>query len=340
MAKIETGKQLAEAVVDVAKNYKTLYVMGCFGAPMTDSNKTRYCSNHTYNQQASRTKMIQAASADTFGFDCVNLIKGLMWGWNGDKNKTYGGAAYNTNNVPDVNANSMINLCTDVTTDFSNILVGEAVWMSGHIGVYIGDGLAVECTPKWENNVQITAVTNIGTKSGYNGRKWTKHGKLPFLTYEAPPAPVLKSIDEVAQEVLDGKWGNGTARKNALVKAGYDYAKVQAKVNELVNAKNTPVLKSIDEVAQEVLDGKWGNGTARKTALTNAGYDYAKVQAKVNELVKAKNTPALKSIDEVAKEVLNGKWGNGTARKKALTEAGYDYAKVQAKVNELVKAKK
>ncbi|MBE6683485.1 MAG: N-acetylmuramoyl-L-alanine amidase [Ruminococcaceae bacterium] len=48
-------------------------------------------------------------------------------------------------------------------------------------------------------------------------------------------------------------------------------------------------------------------------------------------------TPALKSIDEIAKEVINGKWGNGEERKKKLTAAGYNYAKVQARVNELCK---
>ena len=48
-------------------------------------------------------------------------------------------------------------------------------------------------------------------------------------------------------------------------------------------------------------------------------------------------TPQLKSIDEIAKEVIQGKWGSGADRKKRLTEAGYDYAKVQAKVNELLK---
>ena len=63
------------------------------------------------------------------------------------------------------------------------MVIGEAVWMSGHIGIYIGDGLAVECTPKWENKVQITAVGNIGSKSGYNTRRWTKHGKLPYVDY-------------------------------------------------------------------------------------------------------------------------------------------------------------
>lgn len=71
--------------------------MGCFGAPMNAANKKRYCNNHSYNKQATRQKMIMAASADTFGFDCVCLIKGLLWGWNGNASKTYGGAGYAIN---------------------------------------------------------------------------------------------------------------------------------------------------------------------------------------------------------------------------------------------------
>lgn len=45
-----------------------------------------------------------------------------------------------------------------------------------------------------------------------------------------------------------------------------------------------------------------------------------------------------KSIEELAKEVINGKWGTGDDRKKRLTKAGYDYDKVQAKVNEILKS--
>jgi hypothetical protein len=44
--------------------------------------------------------------------------------------------------------------------------------------------------------------------------------------------------------------------------------------------------KSIDTVAREVIAGKWGNGTDRKNKLTAAGYDYAAVQKRVNELIK------------------------------------------------------
>ena len=172
-----------EKLIDIAKNYKTLYVMGCFGAPMTAANKKRYTSNHAYNKQAARTKMINAASADTFGFDCVCLIKGVLWGWSGDASKNYGGASYAVNGVPDIGADTMITKCSGVSTDFSNIAVGEALWCEGHIGVYIGNGLGVECTPRWDNGVQITAVANIGKKSGYNARTWTKHGKLPYIDY-------------------------------------------------------------------------------------------------------------------------------------------------------------
>ncbi len=184
---IKTGKELAEAVKKIATSYKTLYVMGCFGAPLNAANKKRYCTNHSYNKQPARTAMINAASADTFGFDCVCLIKGVLWGWNGDKNAVYGGAKYEEKNsgVPDIDCNDMMNRCSEISTDFSKIEVGEALGMQGHIGVYIGDGLAVECTPSWKNCVQITAVANIGNKSGYNARRWTRHGKLPYITYDS-----------------------------------------------------------------------------------------------------------------------------------------------------------
>lgn len=195
---VMTNKELAAKLRDVATNYKTLYVMGCFGAPMTEANKTRYCNNHSYNKKAARTAMIKAASADTFGFDCVCLIKGILWGWSGNKNATYGGAKYASNGVPDIGADSMITKCSELSTNFNDIEVGEAVWMRGHIGVYIGDGLAVECTPSWENKVQITACNC--TKSGYKRRNWTKHGKLPYIEYVketvVAPQPVVSDKTE------------------------------------------------------------------------------------------------------------------------------------------------
>lgn len=179
--RITTGAELAAKCLDVVLNYKTLYVNGCFGAPMTDKNKARYTQNTAYNRLPERQAIINAASDDTFGFDCVCLIKGLLWGWDGDLNHVYGGATYTSNEVPDISEGAMIGCCSDVSTRFTKIEVGEVVWLEGHIGVYIGNGLAVECTPAWDDCVQITACNN--TRIGYPSRSWSKHGKLPYLTY-------------------------------------------------------------------------------------------------------------------------------------------------------------
>ena len=48
--------------------------------------------------------------------------------------------------------------------------------------------------------------------------------------------------------------------------------------------------KSIEELAAEVINGQWGNGNDRKSALQNAGYDYNAVQDRVNELLNVNNS--------------------------------------------------
>lgn len=195
------SKVFIQKAIDIAKNHKTLYIMGCFGAPMTEKNKARYTKNHSYNKDATRRAMINGADNETFGFDCVCLIKGILWGWKGDVSKTYGGASYAVNGVPDISADSMITKCSEVSMDFSNIVAGEVVWMKGHIGIYIGDGLVVESTPAWKNCVQITALPS-NKNSGYPVRSWTKHGKLPYVDYsdqtvktEEPKAGEVKATD-------------------------------------------------------------------------------------------------------------------------------------------------
>ncbi|MBR3127086.1 MAG: hypothetical protein IKF35_02395 [Solobacterium sp.] len=102
-------------------------------------------------------------------------------------------------------------------------------------------------------------------------------------------APALKAVDVVAKEVIHGDWGNGQERIDKLTAAGYDYATVQAKVNEIMSGKPAAApagLKPLEEIAKEVIRGNWGNGQERIDKLTAAGYDYKAVQAKVNELLK------------------------------------------------------
>lgn len=98
----------------------------------------------------------------------------------------------------------------------------------------------------------------------------------------APARPNKKSIDEIANEVIAGKWGNGNDRKSNLEKAGYNYSEVQAKVNAKLGAGNAPVKKSNETIANEIIAGLWGNGATRKSRLQAAGYNYNSVQSIVN----------------------------------------------------------
>ena len=120
------------------------------------------------------------------------------------------------------------------------------------------------------------------------GRKETPK---PAPTPAPSPKPTpshKKSNTEIAKEVIQGKWGNGAERKKRLEDAGYDYAAVQKEVERLLAKQKKPAKKSVDEVAREVIAGKWGNGAKRVYNLTKAGYNYVAVQKRVNEILKGK----------------------------------------------------
>ena len=123
------------------------------------------------------------------------------------------------------------------------------------------------------------------TNAGYNAQS-VQDKVNSILNGEAPSSNVSSDLDSVAQEVLQGLWGNGQDRFNNLENAGYDAQAVQDRVNSILSggykqASNT----NIDSVAQEVLQGLWGNGQERFDNLTNAGYDAQAVQNRVNELL-------------------------------------------------------
>ncbi len=129
----------------------------------------------------------------------------------------------------------------------------------------------------------------------------------------------------------NGNWGAGS---------GYTYRgcivnPVIGIINNTPTTNNDIANKSVDELAKEVIAGKYGNGEDRKKAL---GSRYSEVQARVNEMLSSNNSkPAATpkpqptvDILTLVKKTIRGDFGNGDARKKAL---GSNYAEVQRQVN-------
>lgn len=110
--------------------------------------------------------------------------------------------------------------------------------------------------------------------------------------------------------------------------------KVQSYMSANSSAPTNPTMKQLYRVRKSWNDAKSQIGAF--SSLDNAKKacksGYYVFDAKGNVVY-----PAKKSVDEIAREVIHGKWGNGSDRKKRLTTAGYDYDVVQKRVNELMK---
>jgi hypothetical protein len=143
---------------------------------------------------------------------------------------------------------------------------GENVGYPDHVGIVheVRDGVIDITEGNFSNMVKARLIA-VGDPRirGYG---------LPDYKSKATP----ESVDDIAAQVLEGKWGNNPERRERLIAAGYDYDAVQKRVNELVE---------INAVALEVIEGKWGNNPERREKLQKAGFDYDAIQKRVNEIL-------------------------------------------------------
>lgn len=151
---------------------------------------------------------------------------------------------------------------------------------------------------KPDDRAMFFQYTSTGRVDGIKGDV-DLNNYLGDVELTAPkPSPLdKKSNEEMANEVIQGKWGNGDERKKKLEAAGYDYNAIQKIVNEKMAPKPK---KSNEDIAKEVINGLWGNGDERKKKLTAAGYNYDAVQKIVNEKMKSPAAPAKTNGKQVA----------------------------------------
>lgn len=168
--------------------------------------------------------------------------------------------------------------------------------------------------------------------------------KKPTSTPSKPSTPSKnKTISQMADEVIAGKHGNGhDARRKSLGISRSQYEKVRAEVNRRSGVSSAPKpskpkSKTVAQMAQEVIDGKHGNGhDARRKSLGVSQSVYNQVRAEVNRRLGGGSAPSSsgKSISQMASEVIAGKHGNGhAARQKSLGVNNATYEKVRAEVN-------
>lgn len=135
-------------------------------------------------------------------------------------------------------------------------------------------------------------------------------GKHYTITADFRKYPdIEKSIADHSAYLLGAK--NGSKKRYAGLKGCKDYKKAAKIIKAGGYATSTTYVEKLCSIVE-----KWN--------LTK----YDKTESA---------TPARKSVDTLAREVIQGKWGNGEDRKQRLTAAGYDYNAVQKRVNEILK---
>lgn len=132
-------------------------------------------------------------------------------------------------------------------------------------------------------------------------------------------------LTEVAKKVIAGEYGAGVKKQYYLAKDGYNYLDVEKEVNRLLASG----YKAPDKL---VVDGEENTTPPVVTPPTEK-------PPTDNEVIEKPTTDketTLLSTEEVARKVIRGDYGNGAFRKAKLTEEGYNYKEVQAKVNSIL----
>ena len=182
-----------------------------------------------------------------FSFDCVNLVKAILNGW--EKTCKVGYFQNTLNETGDCTELGLINQCTGVSADFKKLKKVSVLYMNGHIGTYVGEFTmggktfnVIECTSnRWGDGVIATYVNEKGERIACKGSSdkcgtWARHGLLTkWLKYEEEKPFDYKLALRIAYKIEKGDWGNNPERKKKIInKYGEKYYTVaQSVINHL-----------------------------------------------------------------------------------------------------------
>lgn len=203
-----------------------------------------------------------------------------------------------------------------------------------------------KCTNANSIGIEICSTNPNWTASDQaNSKKWSftekavakaaELTKYLMQTYNIPADRVIRHYD------VSGKLCPGIIGWNEDSKDVSQWKEFKTKLTNTANTTNAKTDDVIYRVRKSANDAKSQIGayrslnSAKALADKNSGYSVYDTNGKL-KYTPTKQT-AKKTVTELAKEVIQGKWGNGEERKQKLTQAGYDYDRVQAEVNRLLR---
>ncbi len=183
------------------------YWYGTFGNTASESlltsKKKQYPSHYTSGRMAKYRSQLGKRV-----HDCVGLIKGYLWSETATANPKY-------NAAQDVSANGMLKKCIE-KGKIATLpeIPGVLVFMSGHVGIYAGNGNVIE-SRGFAYGVVETELAD---------RKWTSWGKCPWITYPSAKAIYFPKCDSACKSIVDGL-------KEVKANSGFAYRKKIAALN-------------------------------------------------------------------------------------------------------------
>lgn len=204
---------------------------------------------------------------------------------------------------------SLINLCTDICKRYGK---KKLLW-------FADKDKSLNYNPAADEMI-ITVHRWFSNKSCPGNWLYARLGDLATkvtANLGGSTSPTADNLYRVQVGAYKNK-ANAEAQLNRVKAAGFDTYMVQ--VDGMYKIQ-------VDAYRQKA------NADSMMAKLKSASFD-AFVTTKSGTA--ASSAPTKKSIDEIAREVIRGDWGNGADRKDRLTAAGYDYEAVQARVNALL----
>lgn len=243
---MKTNRELV-AYVTKALSDRWVYWYGTTGVRCSGDLLTRKTAQYPEHYTSSRMPTYkQHISEGRSCADCVNLVKGFMW-----LDEETGKQKYGSNGCPDTNADGMYNRAVE-KGDISTLpeIPGIMLHLSGHAGVYIGNGYAIEARG-FSFGVVKTAV---------KGRGWRHWYKMPGLVYadEAEKEPVVSVLGQ--RTLRRGCKGDDvTALQQALMDVGYELTRYGADGD--FGAETEDAVKLFQRREALEVDGVYGSRT-------------------------------------------------------------------------------